>query len=500
MLPELARRRQMSSEEFHKQNVLILGKIDSSQTEEEKNKWRNELAVLNFGLAKRGANLLSRFLKFTPAVDFDDLAQEGVPGLMRAIEKFDPARGVKFSTYATWWVAQSIRRSLENSGIIRIPVWLGTAISQINKKTLELSEVWGREPEIEEVVKELGWPERRVSTILAALKAQGVVSLEREITSPQLKKEKSNGDLTIGSLLPDSFKEKERHQQDLKRLIRGILSGSRLLNKKEIYCFMEHIWSQRTLEEIGEELDLSRERIRQLKRNVSDYLRRPQNLNLIITFLKKRGTPEAMECLLGFGLSRTKKALSGKMEEPDKEEKMEEKERDFLEELKKVTQELKGERIDDRTLFRLREKAYHHKLSLAEALKKAGLPSNALGFKCRRKIRKYPGPLARSGEALVPTKETQETQEIHTLHDELFGGSPKIVIHLPHSVSGSFSGDDAGNHFLLVDRKGSVSHVLVKPLESVTGLSLLEATQTSWEKELNRVGCAIKLIKEGAGQ
>lgn len=211
---------------------------------------------------------------------FMDLVQEGSLGLIKAAEKFDYSKNFKFSTYATWWIKQTIIRAISNnSRTIRIPVHMTDKIRKFKRMYTTLSFELGRDPTDKEIAERLGMTSKQILSIKKAL-IKEPISLETPVTD----------DLNIGDYIEDkSYRSPENQTKNnvLKGSIGDILSTLPEREQKIVCCrFGINGEIPRTLEQLGEIMGYSKERIRQLEDNALTKIRQKQELQHFRDFIE----------------------------------------------------------------------------------------------------------------------------------------------------------------------------------------------------------------------
>ena len=255
------------------EEVDLALKIQAGGPEGEKAKQRLSEANLRLvvSIAKRYVGRGMQFL---------DLIQEGNLGLIKAVEKFDHTKGFKFSTYATWWIRQAITRAIaDQARTIRIPVHMVETINKVKKVSSQLLHEYGHDPSAEEIAERLEMPVEKVREIMRV--AQEPVSLETPIGEEE--------DSHLGDFIPDDeapVPAEAASQTLLKEQLAEVLKTLTPREEKVLRLrFGLEDGRPRTLEEVGKEFNVTRERIRQIEAKALRKLRHPSRSKKLRDFL-----------------------------------------------------------------------------------------------------------------------------------------------------------------------------------------------------------------------
>ncbi|MEG0073979.1 MAG: RNA polymerase sigma factor RpoD [Clostridia bacterium] len=217
-------------------------------------------------------------------MQFLDLIQEGNLGLIKAVDKFEPAKGFKFSTYATWWIRQAITRSIaDQARTIRIPVHMVETINRLIRTSRHLLQMMGREPTPEEIAEEMEISVEKVREIMKV--AQEPISLETPIGEED--------DSNLGNFIPDEDEPSPSEQAAdvlLREQIEEVLETLTPREAKVLKLRFGLLDGRtRTLEEVGKEFAVTRERIRQIEAKALRKLRHPSRSKKLKDFMDSEG-------------------------------------------------------------------------------------------------------------------------------------------------------------------------------------------------------------------
>lgn len=204
-------------------------------------------------------------------LSFLDLIQEGNVGLIKAAGRFDYKKGYKFSTYATWWIQQSITRAIaDKARIIRLPIHMIDSISKIRRTTIELTTELGRTPTKQEIAYRLGLPVSKLTSIIKS--AQSTVSIDTPATSDDDSSKIADFIVDNSTITPDGKVSQENLLEDTRKILNQLSQKER--DVLILRYGLDNNGMKKTLDEIGSQYGVSRERIRQIETRAISKLKK----------------------------------------------------------------------------------------------------------------------------------------------------------------------------------------------------------------------------------
>lgn len=204
-------------------------------------------------------------------LSFLDLIQEGNVGLIKAAGRFDYRKGYKFSTYATWWIQQSITRAIaDKARIIRLPIHMIDSISKIRKATLDLTSELGRTPTKQEIAYRMGLSVQKLTSIIKS--AQSTISMDTPATGDEESSKIADFIVDNSTITPDSKVSQDNLLEDIRTILNQLSQKER--DVLILRYGLDNDGTKKTLDEIGTQYNVSRERIRQIETRAISKLKK----------------------------------------------------------------------------------------------------------------------------------------------------------------------------------------------------------------------------------